>query len=147
MALLKYLKPISKFPDPTGPLSDLMSPRKITECNEKVADVLDTPKTPRGKYMTFSPSERAEIGHYAKVHGPSSTIKRFQTKFPGLHESTVRNLCDKYNTELKSRKPKLDFSDGENCEISELNPCKRGKKVLLGNKLDSDVQTKNKLYC
>lgn len=128
MALLKYLKPISKFPDPTGPLRDLMSPRKITECNEKVADVLDTPKTPRGKYMTFSPSERAEIGHYASVHGPSSTIKRFQTKFPGLHESTVRNLCDKYKTELKSRNPKLDFSDGENCEISELNLCKRGKK-------------------
>lgn len=128
MALLKYLKPISKFPDPTGPLSDLMSPRKITECNEKVADVLDTPKTPRGKYMSFSPSGRAEIGHFASVHGPSSTIKRFQSKFQGLHESTVRNLCDKYNTELKSRNPKLDFSDGENCEISELNLCKRGKK-------------------
>lgn len=74
MALLKYLKPISKFPDPTGPLSELMSPRKNTECNEKVADVLDTPKTPRGKYMTFSPSERAEIEHYASVHGPSKIL-------------------------------------------------------------------------
>jgi hypothetical protein len=142
MALLKYLKPLNKLPDPVGPLSDLMSPRKISECNEKVTDLLEQPKTPRGKYMNFSPGDRAKIGQYASVHGPSSTIKQFQSEFPGLRESTVRNFRNKYNTALKSRKRKLDFLN-DDCDIAvdELIPAKRGRKALLGDELDSDVQT------
>ena len=92
--------------------------------------------------MNFSPGDRAKIGQYASVHGPSSTIKQFQSEFPGLRESTVRNFRNKYNTALKSRKRKLDFLN-DDCDIAvdELIPAKRGRKALLGDELDSDVQT------
>ena len=55
-----------------------------------------------------------------------------------MKATSVRNVNAKYLKEI-SRKRKL-FGDSE-CEVLELTPLKSGRPLLLGNELDSKVQT------
>ena len=53
--------------------------RSLSEVNPK-----------RGRYLKFSDEDRFEIGKYAALHGPKSTIIKFKKEHPQLKESTVR---------------------------------------------------------
>ncbi|KAJ8306008.1 hypothetical protein KUTeg_016553 [Tegillarca granosa] len=57
-----------------------------------------------GTYSNYSPSDRARIGKFALENGPAKTIKKFQSEFSNLKESTVRSLRDSYKKELTTRK-------------------------------------------
>ena len=61
-----------------------------------------------------------------------------------ISESTVRGLKSVYQKEMKKMKQKLVETDSADSSdylgVTELNPSKRGRKTLLGEKLDSKVQ-------
>ena len=98
------------------------------------------PKTPAsvtsGKYIAYSPKDRADIGKYCSQHGPASTVRNYKEMFPNVNESTVRGMKKKYNESLNLKNRKLDFED----DITELHPKKRGRPLLVGAKLDTKVQ-------
>ena len=91
MSLLKYLKKKdgSLLPSPNGPLSEHLSPRGIEECNSRVSEIMEKQtnssnkspmRTPtRGKYVIYSPNDRAKIGKYAAENGPAAAIRKFTT--------------------------------------------------------------------
>jgi hypothetical protein len=100
-----------------------------------------TPK--RGKYQIMSPVEHAEIGKYASQHSTPQTIAHFKSRI-NLKCTSVRNLKSKYLEELSGGKRKLfesTDSDDSFADITELQPRKRGRPVLLGEELDQKVQT------
>ena len=61
-----------------------------------------------------------------------------------ISESTVRGFKSVYQKEIKKMKRKLVETDSadssDDLGVTELNPSKRGRKTLLGEKLDSKVQ-------
>ena len=46
----------------------------------------------RGKYVRYTPEERASIGKYALENGNERARRHFQSLFLNLTESTIRNL-------------------------------------------------------
>ena len=127
-SLLGYFKP--QLPCPNGKLTEKIPTHTIRELNIQVKNAL-TPRK-RGTYMKYSETDRAEIAKFACLHGTPKALKKFKEQFPGLSEPTVRNFKKKF----ESRKRKLDLND----ELTEIPSCKRGRKLVLGEKLDSDVQ-------
>ena len=99
-------------------------------------------KEERIKY--FHPN-RYEIGQYASEHGNASVSRKFSPMFDKkISEITVRGLKSVYQKEMKKMKRKLVETDSadsnDDLGVTELNPSKRGRKTLLGEKLDSKVQ-------
>ena len=45
---------------------------------EAVQESLKKTDHKRGKYKKFTDEDRFEIGKYAGIHGPSSTVKKFK---------------------------------------------------------------------
>ena len=43
----------------------------------------------RGKYRTFSVTEKLEIGEYAIRHGVASTLRYFSSKCPGISKQSI----------------------------------------------------------
>ena len=105
-------------------------------CNEQLEQVYaSSPESKkRGRYQILSP---ADIGRYATQHSTPQTVAHFKDKY-NLKATSVRNFKAKYLKEI-SRKRKL-FGDSE-CEVLELTPLKYRRPLLLGNELDSKVQT------
>lgn len=83
----------------------------------------------RGSYSTYSPRDRAIIGNYAAEHGPAAAMRKFKADYPELKESTTRYFRDSYKRELTNRKRKLDFDCSEECQITEIQTKKRGRKT------------------
>ena len=71
MALFRYFKPANGLPHPKGTLSSVMSPEIITEMNTAVEEANCSPGK-RGRYKTYSLSERFQIGKYASQHGATA---------------------------------------------------------------------------
>ena len=150
MSILRFLVIL---PNPNGALSECVSPRIIDECNRRVSEVLcvspsaspsaDSPTSgkKRGKYATYSPSDRAKIGKCGVENGPSAAIPKLKIEFPNLKETTVRDICDSYKREFNNRKRKLDYNEPENIEINDIQPKKRGRKTLLPDEMDRQVQS------
>ena len=73
-------------------------------------------------FQKWAPSDRFKIGKYAAVIGNIASVRKFQTEFLHLNESTVRKFRKKYNTEIanptkKKREvanviPKYSFQTG-----------------------------------
>ena len=119
----------------------------LKEANDRVECIVGSPsgsqsssQTPssakRGKYIIFSPKDRAEIGKYCSQNGPASAVMKFKGMFPNLAESTVCGMRKKYEETSNSRKRKLDFEG----QIIEIVSKKRGRPLLLGAELDTKVQ-------
>lgn len=145
MSILKFLKQKDPIPDHNAGLMELLGPEALKEANENVRRVLSedtkSPSPSRGKYSVYSPSDRAEIGKFCAEHGSAKTLRKFKDRFPDLKESTARYMRGKYHTEIKSRKRKLEFNDDQNIDVIEIQPKKRGRPLLIGNELDSKVQS------
>lgn len=97
-------------------------------------------KKKRGTYVIYSPSDRARIGKYAAENGPASTLRKFKTDFPDIKESTVRYFRDSYKREVSNKKRRLDFDDIDDCQVNEIQVKKRGRKTLLQDEMDKEVQ-------
>ena len=133
------------LPDPSGPLSASVSPAVIKVANEAVRSATTRSK-PRGRYAKFTPEQKALIGEYASLHGNQAAIRVF---FPKKLEvkiklTSVQTWKGKYQAEL-SRKRKA----GETCDLSmkSLPIKKRGRPLLLAEKLDTEVKCYIQVVC
>ena len=138
MALLHYLQPTRGLPDPRGPLNSQVSATTIAAANKEVEKAMKSDRTPRGKcgpYKRYSPSLRAEIAKYECMHGAGATARRYSNKLNEcVSKSTVMTVKKQYEDELRKRQT---TDDGE--DLLVLPTKKLGRKVLLGEKLDSMV--------
>ena len=104
MSLFKYFKLVSKntLPSPTGNLSHTIPSSSIAAANKEVSKVLPTvtehpgaqsvsSATQHGCYSNFTPKQKATIGNYAVLHGPSAALWYFKKDFPTLKWSTVND--------------------------------------------------------
>ena len=139
MALLRYLKPANGLPDPKGALSATISPHIIAEMNKEVEEASRCiAGGKRGPYKTYSSSERSQIGKYASQHGATAASRHFSTKLKkSVSRSTAKSMKKVYKEELRKRRC---YDDGSSHEISDLPAKKRGRKVLLGEDLDTKAQ-------
>jgi len=147
MSILNFFKPKKVIPSESSEMAVVLGSAALKEANDRVECIVGSPsgsqsssQTPssakRGKYIIFSPKDRAEIGKYCSQNGPAAAVKKFKGMFPNLAESTVRGMRKKYEETLNSRKRKLDFEG----EITEIVSKKRGRPLLLGAELDTKVQ-------
>ena len=146
MSIFNYFKPKQIVPSKNSEIAELLGPSVLNEANESVLKIIESPtkvqnspKTPasvtRGKYITYSSRDRADIGKYCSQHGPASTVRNYKEMFPNLNESTVCGMKKKYES-LNLKKRKLDFEG----DITELHPKKCGRPLLVGAELDTKVQ-------
>ena len=80
MSILLYLKRRCGDvvqPDPGGELSRRIPSIAISSANRHVAEILKHTKRPRGKYNSYTPELRAEIGKVASQIGIKAAASRF----------------------------------------------------------------------
>ncbi len=91
----------------------------------------------RKKYNNYTPQQRATVGKYAVEHGVMSAKKKFSLMFKmDINESTVR----RFKTDYLSERRKKRLADDEDEEITQLPVKKKGRKVVLGQKMYEIVQ-------
>ena len=85
-------------------------------------------------YHKLSPALRANIGKYACENGVCAAARHFSHRLEkSLNESTVRSIKKAYLIEV-GQKRRSDET------VIVLPPQKRGRPLLLGEKLDDQVQ-------
>ena len=78
------------------------------------------------------------IGEYASLHGNLAAVRHFPKKMGvEVKESSVRTWKTKYRQELERKKRSGEKSD---LRVQKLPVKKRGKPLLLGEKLDDEVK-------
>ena len=89
--------------------------------------------------MQFTPEEKVRIGKRAAEYGVASTVRHFKQKFSDreVKESSVRTWKNKYLNEFGKRKR----AGEELMDINELSDKKRGRRLMLGEELDKQVQS------
>ena len=135
----KYLKRDVKtpLPSPSGSLSGVISTSRIVSANKELQKVIkeseDRTLRKRGPYEHFSAQEKAKIGKDAAEHGVAATVRRYQKLFPmrSVKESSVRTWRNKYLEELQTRN-----KEGREMVVKELPNKKRGRPLMLGDKLN-----------
>ena len=135
--IIKRVQFDSNMPNPCGPLSQTMPSSAVAAANKEVRDMLakKNEKT-RGSYHKYTPTQRADIGKYALENGVQSARRKFNRKSKvEINESTVRLFRNQFRKELVKRR-----EEDADASISELHLKKRGRPVLLGDRLDSMVQ-------
>lgn len=86
-------------------------------------------------YYRYDAKTRAKLGKYASRHGVRATARRFRNELGHeINEPTIRSLKKRYLQELNRR-----YRAGEDTDIKQLQG-KMGRPVLLGNRLDHQVQ-------
>ena len=137
MSILRYLSNKESLPK-----ND-----EFSAANEEVQKIADSPKPQnRGKYGSYSPQQRLQIGKYAAENSPSAAVRKFSPSLSRkLNESTVRGFKKDYLKEIGNRKRKLVYedsteSDETDLEILELPTKKRGRKLMMGEELDTLIQ-------
>jgi hypothetical protein len=141
MALYKYFKPSGSLPDPRGQLSAVMSPEAIKEANEAVEKAATSRRKgkQRGSYAKFTPDQQAAIGKYAAVHGNQAAIQHFSKDLEvELKTNSVQSWKRKYQAEVDRRRKAGEAGD---IRVQALPVKKRGRPLLLGGKLDSEVKS------
>ena len=56
----------------------------------------------RGCYTVYTPQQRFFIAEYAKEIWTSRAARHFNSKFPGINESTIRAFLSKYDREARA---------------------------------------------
>ena len=133
------IPPEVHLPDPHGQLSTKVPPEAIVSANANVKEVVmknEVSQKKRGPYLHLTPAQRFKVGQRASEFGVTNTLRYYVKHFPELplKEPSVRRLKNEYQSSLKGSLKESD--DG----VKEL-PCKKtGRPLLLGDKLDKQVQ-------
>ena len=92
----------------------------------------------RGTYHRFTAEQRATIGRYFCENGVAATSRYFTKKLErNINESIVRSIKTAYQKELsRKRKAEQDVAI-----IDALRTAKRGRHLLIADKLDMQVQS------
>ena len=95
----------SDLPDPSGTLSDSLSPAAIKAANEAVESVQSEAKGKRrGSYAKFTPERQAAIAKYASIHGNQAAVRHFSKDLDvPLKVTSVQTWKMKYLAELKRK--------------------------------------------
>ena len=128
------------LPDPRGTLSRVIPSSAIALANEEirraVAVAQDLSQSHRRHYNKYTLKEKATIGKFALEHGVLSAKRKFSRQLgQSINESTVRSFKNKFSKERSRRR-----AAGEDSDIEELPEKKRGRKLLLGVKMDDMVK-------
>ena len=133
--LIKKPLPVTEgLPDPNK-CSSIEQAKNCVSANAEIS-LISSPKPhgnkrKRGDYIAYTPEQRLEIGQYGALHGASRAAKHFSKKLDRpVNESSVRGMIKSYQKELKTE---------NNNNLTALPPSKRGRPVLLGDKLDNAV--------
>ena len=86
------------------------------------------------QYRKWTDKDRYDVGKYAAENGNANALRKFQTHFPELKESTVRTFKKRYYEEVRKGKEQLEKSQ----KIQKYRR-KTGRPFLLGD-LDEMVQ-------
>lgn len=92
-------------------------------------------KKKRGPYVKFSNEAKLVITKYRFENGVVVSLRCFANCFPDLKESSIRMWRNSYNAELSFKWKVKDDSD-----LFELPQKKKGRPLLLGDKLDDQVK-------
>ena len=132
------------LPDPRGPLSSKILPSTIASANTEVLRVMNgrcpsklkSAGGKRGGYNKYSPEFKAKVASYAIENGNCRAARKFSSTDKVIDESSVRGWVTTYKKEVE-RKRKA----GEEESISLLPVAKRGRPLLLGDTLDTEVKS------
>lgn len=80
----------------------------------------------RGKYVQYTPEERASIGRYAVEYGNERTRLKFRSTFTNLSESTIRNFKKAYMEKLKHERKQAQPK-----HVTDITIQPRGRPPLL----------------
>lgn len=130
----------SELPDPNGALSASVSPAVIKEANEAVKSVTSERKGKRrGSYAKFTPEQQAAIGKYASLNGNKAAVRHYSKHLEvDLKVTSVQTWKTKYLSELNRKRKDGEMDD---LTVKSLPVKKRGRPLLLGEKLDSQVKS------
>ena len=130
------------LPDPNGPLCEKIPFSAVSLANTKVTDVLEKrTSSSRGPYLALTPAQKHQVGKRAAECGTTATIWYYQKKFPDipLKETTVQRLKNLYQSGVKAQEPKCSGASGFE-SVNEIHSVKTGRLLLIGDKLDKQVQ-------
>jgi len=86
--------------------------------------------------LRYNAKQRARIGQYCAIHGPSATARYFSRKLKcSISDNTVKSIKKSYQEEQRKRKRR-----GEDEHIESLPEKKRGRGFLIGDDLDHLLQ-------
>ena len=137
-SLHRWLKPVHQLPLPKGSLSAVISPAAIENMNKEVRKFDTSLTSSRGAYAKLSSEQQATIAEYAYLHGNAAAVSRFSKELGmAIKESSVRTWKVKYQKELQRKRQagKMDLS------VKSLPSQKRGRPLLLGEKMDKEVKS------
>ena len=150
--MVKYFQPVSRsnLPNPRGQLSLSIPSNAIQAANREVTRVQQsgvstnssTPSSKRGPYHKYTDKERAEIGKHAYEHGVGSATRKFSRKMGrALCHSTVQGMKAAYKREeTRKRARQEDDDEPADLVIRELSQQKKGRPVLLRERMDGFIQ-------
>ena len=95
---------------------------------------------PRGPYNVLTPAQKYKIGKKAAEIGTTAAMRYYSKHYPELllKGTSVRRFKTNYQADLKERL-KMPEEDSEGT-VRELVPKKRGRPLLIGEKLDGQVR-------
>ena len=64
------------------------------------SEIKDKPTKRKNKYAKYTPEDRYSIGKHASENGPIAAVRKFNSKFANLNESTARTFRDKYEEQI-----------------------------------------------
>ena len=142
MALFKFLK----WQEKSSKENSLLARKEVESADKPVAKALESAskRTVRGKYNSYTPEQRAEIGKCAAENGATNAAKRYTAAWGiTVNESTARRLKSEYLEKLKqevSKRKTTMQGTSESITIKGLETKERGRPLLLGAELDAAVQ-------
>ena len=142
MVLFKFLKRQEK----SSKENSLLARKEVESADKAVAKALESAskRTVRGKYNSYTPEQRVEIGKYAAENGATNAAKRYTAVWGiTVNESTARRLKSEYLEKLKqevSKRKTIMQGTSESITIKALEIKERGRPLLLGAELDAAIQ-------
>ena len=85
------------MPDPSEPLSKVVSSSAVASCNAEVSRELKQTKWPVTKqcYMKLTPAQRYEVGKKGAEMGVTSAIRYYKKRYPDLSPPLRINIEDR----------------------------------------------------
>ena len=133
MSLRKFLKQ-------SKPKEDMLLPKptssEVACANAAVMKAMDSSSSSsskRGSYKVYTKEVRANIGHYAVLHGNKAAVLKFSKECGhNVPESTVRGMKTAFLKEMKKT--------NDPSTIRELPHKPKGRPLKLGDSYDMKVQ-------
>ena len=118
------------------------TPKETAKADETVTQAISELRTKsRGKYNSYTPQQRAQIGQYAAKNGPVKAAVYFSSLWKlNINESTARRLKSNYLQKLREASDQAKKDLGKPVTVDTLITKEKKRPLLLGEELDAAVQ-------